>query len=801
MSDPKSFVYLETITDLRVEDGIAYWSPVDGADGYKIYINGQEMKETLTEPKYDKLFANQSIDIQVLPISTNETYFSALSSPKSVFILAAPVLQWNPYELDGEANQNIFWDSIANATGYSIRVTFPDGRVESKSSTEVSYSDSYLEAGTYKIEVKATADSASSNFYDSQFSLPLTVTRLKAPSAADKNFITSNPNKLAEGFTVTFNGVSGASEYALWMDNHLVQRSTSAQFSVADLFDDSVMEEQTLNFAIQSVGQVTRTAGGIHAVLSSLTAESLAFEIKVLSVPTNVDISGYELSYTAVDKSYGYSISVAGNSYTSNSTTYDLSLLEAGNYEVKVCAKGNGTNVLASNYTPAINIHRLDAPTNVKISTADSAEGLISFDDVMYAQGYYIVYNNNGQALPVSKMENIKDHITTEGITVYLTASANYFNGDRTVYYMTSQPSKTYTFIKLQAPTFGEAPFTNSQLVWNAPKNVNADVYTPTYQVYDVNGDAYTGEKNGTAMDISSLEGGKSYTFSVKAIGDGVTYINSDVSTQSVTVYKLRTPQIRRENGKYVWDGVPSAINYAMYIDGKLVDATFHQSGSSYSYTPYFNELKEYTVELIAIGDGGYTSIDSSKHTFIQETAQLQRPDFSISYSSEQVTLDGKVILTITEESPLAKGYSYTVGGTTHTSTELSFAINTNAVGKHDCAVYALGGNFDENGVYYIDSQARSGSRYTVTLLAAPDQSSFGIDRDGVLTWAHIQSSTKYELQISIDGGDYATYLLDEPMYEIANYQNVSSVHVILKAVGNGTNIVTSQEVEFERTK
>ncbi len=802
MSDVKSFIYLDTITDLRVEDGVALWSEINGADGYKIKINGSVINETLTEAKYDRLYANQSIDIQVLPISNDTSYFSDWSSVKSVFILSSPTLQWNDYELDGAANANIFWDSVANATGYTVKITYPNGRTETKTSSEVSFRESYLEAGTYTVEVKANADSSTSNFYDSQYSVPLTVTRLNAPKAVDKNYIVSNPDRVSDGFTVTFTNVNGASEYALYMDGHQVQKSINAQFSVAGLIDTGVMEEQTLNFAIQSIGTVKSTSSGIHAILSSLSSESLSFEIKVLSVPTNVDISGYTLTYSNVDKSYGYSISVEGNAYTSSSTSYDLSLLEAGNYEVKVCARGNGSNVLASNYTPAINIKRLDAPTNVKISTADSAEGLISFDDVMYAQGYYIVYDNNGNALPISKMSNIKAYIKEQGTTVYLTASANYFNDDRTVYYMTSQPSATYNFIKLAAPTFGQAPFTNSQLLWNAPNNVNSAVYTPTYEVYNIDGDAYTGEKNGTSMDISSLEGGKSYTFRVKAIGDGTRYINSEVSEQQVTVYKIATPEIRCENGQYVWNSVADAVSYALYIDGKLVDASFHVSGNTYAYTPFFAEHKEYTVELIAKGDGGYTSVDSAKYSFVQKTAQLEKPDFSVSYSENEFSESGKIILTITKPSPYANGYSYTIGGDTQTSKELSFSLNPNSVGSIKTYVYALGGGFDENGVYYIDSQAQGGSaKYTITLLDSPDLSSFKITTDGKMTWANIASSIKYELQISIDGGEYETIIVNDPMYIIDNYANVSSVSVLIKAIGNGTNIITSQEVEYSKIK
>ena len=60
ISEVKRFVYLDTVADLRVEDGIAVWSEIDGADGYKIRINGSIQGATLTEAKYDKLYANHT---------------------------------------------------------------------------------------------------------------------------------------------------------------------------------------------------------------------------------------------------------------------------------------------------------------------------------------------------------------------------------------------------------------------------------------------------------------------------------------------------------------------------------------------------------------------------------------------------------------------------------------------------------------------------------------------------------------------------------------------------------------------
>lgn len=141
-SQAKSFVYLATITDVKVEDGIVKWDEVEKADGYKIKINGTVQSATLKDNLYDKLRVGQNNDIQIMPISTDATYFSAWSAVKSVLILEAPIIKWNSdYELDGDANSNAYWDAISNAAGYSVRLTLPDGtqQVESFSETQRAY--------------------------------------------------------------------------------------------------------------------------------------------------------------------------------------------------------------------------------------------------------------------------------------------------------------------------------------------------------------------------------------------------------------------------------------------------------------------------------------------------------------------------------------------------------------------------------------------------------------------------------------------------------------------------------------
>jgi len=801
-SETKRFIFLDTVTNIVVENGILKWDVVDGADGYIIKLNGVEQSQKITTNEYKQLVANVSTDIQLRPYNDSNSYFSEWSQVKSVLILPAPVLQWNQdYELDGEPNNNAYWDGVNNASGYTVRLTLPNGQVTEKdySSTERSFAEAYLAVGTYKVEVKSRAAADSDTVYDSVYSAPITVIRLATPKAASTNFITSDPDSVAKGFTVTFERVAGAVQYQLFKDNAPIKLSTSNQFLVGDVVANNVTAEQNYNYAIKAKGNVQKVGGQIVATLDSITAEALSFQIKVLPTPTNATMDGFKYIFGGVQGAEGYVIDVGGTSYTSTNTEYDLSVLQAGNFAVKVCARGNGSNVLASNYTAPTNVHRIAPPTNIRIETADASEGVLKFDGNMYAQGYFIVFNNDGNAIPVDDMMNVLQHITVmPGTDIHMIASANYYSSDGTTYYMTSASSTTFRCIRLAAPTFGDVSFTENQFTWKAPANMNTSIYTPTYIVYNENGVQYNGEKNGTSMNIAYLAGGSDYTFYVKAIGNGTNFVNSEKSV-AITIHKLATPEVSRANGKYVWNAVPRATGYAVYVDGVLKETFVHEAGKVYEYTPDFKELKTYTVEIQAIGDEGYTTINSNKCTITQETKQLTTPKFSISYSDERYSNTGAVIVTITEQPAYARGYSYTIGKTTHESLATSYSLVPSSVGKIEARVYALGGNFDEEGVYYLDSQ-NAGVK-SVTLLATPDAGSFGLSEDGVVSWATISGTLGYELTITINGGEpQVIENVTKPSYTLSNYREIATLTVQVAAKGNGTSIISSTYSEYTWT-
>lgn len=758
----KTMVYLRPVTNLRVVDGELLWDGSEGADAYRLSVNGKQQAQLLTECKATGFPANQTITVSILPVSDDTVYFSSWSADFSFRILPSPVLQWNNLALDGDASNNIFWDAVASAGGYEVRVTFNGEEIDGEQlPTDVhAYANAYTEAGTYEVSVKSTASIGASDVSDSTYSAPIRIIRLPAPKFASGKPITSDPNDVTKGFTVTFTPVSGATQYRIWKDNadYATVSGATTQYTDTAVLEASVITAQQYNYKIQSIGRGIRSeANGVQSViLDSLTASSLSFVIDVLPAPTNPRMEGFALKYDAVVGVNGYVISTGSATYNSNTNSYTLDSLAAGAYSVSVCARGNGESTLSSNYTPAISVTRLAAPTDIRIMTDVGDDGKLVFEEVANSRSYNLVIRGIAEPIQINYKTNIKSYIKTDGTYLHLVAVANYYQDDDVstrTYYMTSRDSETRMFTKLAMPTFGEKPFAGGMLNWNAPSNVRTADYTPTYKVYNAQTILQNVTMNGTSMSLSTLEAGD-YSFKVMAIGDGINYINSDLNTDTPTktVTKLASPNVKidRVNNVYTWTAVPSAQNYAVYVDGVLAKTDYNMAGGVFTFTPSFTMDKEYRVTFIAIGDGGIEYIDSSETLIIQTTDILDPPTFAWSYGAAQYTPGAKLTLTVTEAPALATGFCYGFNGTVYHSEEFTMTQSMHASGTFECTVYARGGAFDEAGVYWLDSPASSIEIY---LLDEPGRAD--IDAYGTMTWGASGNAAAYELKLVYNGKTY----------------------------------------------
>ncbi len=799
----EDFHYLDPVTEIFVEDGIIKWNAINGAQGYKIKIGGVVQKAAIEGTEYDKLASGRSQDIAVMPYNETGNYFSSWSAEKTVYILDTPVVSWNnDLELDGEANNNLTWNAVNAANGYTARLIKDGGTPEITTYSDVqrAFAHAYSEVGVYTIEVKANASESAADYYDSKYSTPITVERLAAPKAISDKFIVSDKDNLASGFTVNFVQVNGASGYQLYKDGVLLsgKYTTASALTDNNIADVSNIAQQEYTYMVRSMGGVKTISGKQYVTLPCLTASALSFNITVQATPQNSVMSGYAISWDAVAGNNGYIVAYAGTTVTAQTEQYDLSTIKAGSYNVTVAARGNGGATLASNQSQPIAVQRLEAPINIRIKA--EGNGTLQWDDVSNAKSYEVYLDLSSTPLDSNAYGNMYQFIETNGTTLSMVAVANYYNDDNTLYYMTSETSPTQQFIRLAAPTFPEGALANSiELLWNAPSNINTAEYTPTYKVYSAIGEQIgSGDQNATKFNIEYLEGGSQNNFYVKAIGNDTKYLDSEYSIV-ITAYKINMPEFDIVDGQYVWNSVSNASSYYLEIDGKKVNDNYHVSGSTYSYTPRFDVEGDHIVKLKAVGDGS-NNLDSAVYTYTQKAKILQAPTIEYKYSADSFVTNGNITVTIKTPTANCSGYQYEIAGQSVTSKELSYSKVIQNPGKYTIRVKALGGSFDSNDIYYIDSQYAGGSATdAITLLAPPSTSSFSITSDGAIKWNASSGSFGYEYLISFDGGDFGNVSTTgfNTLSVGSDYKKYRTITVKIRAKGNGLETISSAWIEW----
>lgn len=804
-----AYTYLETPTNIRVENGIAVWDEVEGAIGYTVNVkdinSNSSSSHTVNDNSLSALSSGVNYEISVKANAENISYFfSNYSSPVPVRILASPAITWNQsiqFE-DDTSRAAITWNEVSGAKGYKVVINTPNGK------DEISYSEdvrgltyAYSQGGVYSVNVIALAG-AGSNDSDSKYSNTINVQRLLAPKRADNNFITSNKFNASNGFTVNIIKADGAAGYDVHKEGSLLPGTSTTlnnnQITVRNVTDGTGTQEQRISYSIKSAGTYSTKNGLPYVTLPSI--DSLDFAVTVLATPSNFDISGYTVTWTQISGSTGYSVMRGGTSYTETGNQHDLSIWEAGTYQVKISALGNDAEVLSSHYTEEKTVIRLNAPYDICLDQ-NSQGGQLSYSGASAeAQSYRVTIDGSAEAVPVENYSNMNQYVTTTGTVIHVTAIANYWNdvNEKNTYYVSSKSGNTKTIIKLLAPTIPQTAFTASQFLWQAPANVNMSVYTPTYEIYRNTNTVYNGLKTGTAMDISYLDGGAEYSFSVKAIGDGYNFVNSEMSS-SVSIYKLATPTVNiAESIRYEWNGVESASNYQIEIDGAVRQNYTHVAGNAYSYVPDFKEIKTYVVKVRALGDlanGG--TLHSNAFELKQETHQLATPLIRIAYSKPQFETDGEIIVTVESAVANANGYKYLLGGTAHGNVlATQYKFNPNGTGTHKVSVVAQGGKFAE-GIYYIDSQ--SSELKEITLLGTVDTKSIKVNEDGRVSWNAISGNSGYNIMISYDNGvSYKTVKVTNATYYNGIEWGNDFVAVKLCALGNGTSTINSAYTDMK---
>lgn len=799
LSDSIDCVKLDDVSGIRVENGVLKWDKVEYATHYQIRLssNGYVATSDKCELKID---AGKAYSVQIKPFSDASTYyFSSWCDPQNVFVLVAPTLQWDSaLSLDGEKQKSLYWNNSPLAGGYMVELTRPDGSVDTYTTTtgDPSFNYDYMESGNYTLRVKATT--TETDYYESAYSNPIYVQRLDAPKLLTKDAVESKPEDFSAGFTAKFQKVEGASKYNLYNNNTFVTDTHQTSFSVKNVTGAYENQGYEITYSIRSIGG----KNGSYVKLDSLTSSATQFKITVLPTPSELSFEGGSLVWTSVNSANGYSIKTDESYIPSTYNSYNLSGLSAGEHKVSICAKGNGKDILASPYTTAKNVFKLFAPTDVSIDT-DTNEGSLKCSAVSHTTSYTVYFNGASEGITDNKLSNVNVKMatlnSTNGLTVVLTANADYEEGG--VYYVTSDKSQTYTFIKLKPVDVSTVAVKNQQLSWSAPDNVSSsDSGKVSYNVYNRDGSFWMNSDR-TGIDFSEVAGNAyAYTYTITCKGDGKKFFNSEPS-DPITVTKLEKVSLAINSDKngYSWNGVVNATAYSFRIADKEVKRIKHDGLRAYEVTSAeflaeMNKIGSFKVSVVAIGNANDLIIDSDMTSLTQKVSKLETPVITAVYDKDQVSENGSIVVNVTGAIAHHNGYSYAFSGTKkedYESAEGTCSVRTGTAGTYKITAMAHGGLFDDNDIFYCDSEASTAK--TITLLSAPTESTIEKTADNVIKWQAINGTSRYRIEITFEDG--TTFEIEHSFasYNAATDKKIASVSIT--AIGNGSATITSKTV------
>jgi len=842
LSESEEYVYLEKILDFQVDEGVISWDPVEYATSYEVMLNG--VKKRVTLPEFKDIPTDVSNRIQIKPIGTDDDihYFSEWSDERNVKILRTPTPGWNNQLslVDGEAGYAFEWTQVAgNVAGYTVKIVTPDGQSQEigAGAEAVSVAYAFLDTGVYKVSVKANAE-YEEGLYDSAYSKAIDVIRLAPPTTPNSSDITSNSHDLSSGFTVHFNKVFGANGYWLWKDGYKQDGITPQPLST-DRVDISVFnvtnQNQTITqefeYAIQSVGSnelKTDSSGKQTVTLSSLTASNAKFKIHVLPTPTGLSFNGSMATWNTVEGSSGYIFAGWGKDQPVVEAEYDLmsSVVEANEYDVKVCAQGNGHEVLPSMYTASQKVIKLKRATNLRVITSGESEGRLEWDGPAIGSegvgGYNAVISGYNEPVPADKIDDFNQYVTTDTVQVYIVTLAKEETDPNTnIHYITSEGSAVLKLTKLKAPIFPKNNYFNeTELLWNEPTNMN-ESFAPKYEVWDVSDDTkYNGDYKGGKFNMSDFPAGR-YSFKVRAIGDGVNYINSDFSEPCDTLTKLETPTLKvsLDQLSYTWTAVRDAQRYIIYVGGEKAGEWTHEGGKTYTYVPdKFLSATEYKVTLVAVSDA---AMDSNPEIITQNVVIMSSPTISIGYTEKSYSPNGRIFATISEDiknNPLYKyitGFRFTLGDASKAVTmkELNGSLtytfdDTTSTGTFGVKVSVLSNMFAEDDnpddkvfpEFYIES--RPCTEQKITLLGTVGSTSVSVSKDLYLTWGTVSNAVSFDVTLVYkDGTSDKKVGLSAASRELSlTQEQLNNLdYAIIQAKGNGTTIIDGAEYKYDR--
>lgn len=607
----KAFTRLKTINaaDMRFDElGLLSWDPVENATGYIVELNGQAVSNGGSVNFSDFIYG-QSNTIRIRAVGAANTFSTFGSSVTKTYLGAPSNIQY-----DGET---ITWRGSQVAAGYSLYINGNLYDTDLKGSSYI-YSAT---SDSFTIALQSLGDGTSS--YASKISDAITCLKLDEVR-----------NITVKDGVLVWDPVEHATRYQVKLNQGAAQQTTECSMKIS--------AGTSYNVQIKPLGE------GANFYFSNWSAN---VNVYILTAPTLQWNSGLSLNGEAQRALYwdntaeagGYKVKVVTPSgaeeiydATTNAPSLSYAYLEAGKYQLSVCATSNEAGRYDSSYSEPLTVWRLSAP---KLA----GQNAIVSDATNYAAGFTVNFQT---AEGANRYEIYREGIllgSTENLTyrVVNVLSENQSAGGEINYKIKSCGNSNGTVIKLDSLTQTEFVVT----VLPTPVGVTMEGSTMKWDTvgasattgYAVKTDSASTTLMTNSHSLQSLAVGE-HTISVCAAGNGGNVLASPYST-GINVRKLAAPSNIRVNtqtneGKLTWDAPSGSKSCKVFFNGDTtgIDAADMENISNYMQ----QGASGVTVLMQAIAD--YTDTDG---TYILSSGYSQTHTFAKLNSATGAVING----------------------------------------------------------------------------------------------------------------------------------------------------------------
>ncbi|HAJ77970.1 MAG TPA: hypothetical protein DCO89_02770 [Clostridiales bacterium] len=584
------FTKLDSVKNIRIEDGSIVWNKVEKANSYIVYYKNitDESGQVITDERVvqlsdadkiayiipDELGAGEfRINVQAvgqedkIPSNLMENDFVAfkLAKPTGIQVLR-----------DENNKSVIIWKRVNNASGYQVKVERPDDTEYTNIFNIAQSNDEFIvannipnmfESGNYIITITALGGKIGNITYlSSNKSDRIEISKLLSP-----NLLTT---RLKDG-VLAWDRVANAGSYSVLVKSagnddvlHTVT-TTNIDLNSVDYHVDSGVYQIYVKANATNNQNFLDSEYCQYIVINKLSTKSVVVKNGTVQNLEVDEEENYQYKYKIVDEK-GRKSSVSDvQDYIDNTIASGIKA------SIQVVAIPKYTEItqdeqkvyyVKSDISSAIYVRKL--PTIKDLAIAD---GFLHFGaDYIDLYGYeFIIYVNSADDTQTVNLgtDRVYDfnnimagNYTVKARAMSIEADDETVHDENHPYNLNSQISTEYSFKKLATPeNFTISSFADNQtylyqalssandyvvkssgaLVWN---RVN-DAINYELKFNDDIGSLYTSNTYHTLQNTSILAGsGKSVR--IKAHGNGTNIISSDYSTKTITFTKLCAPDI-----------------------------------------------------------------------------------------------------------------------------------------------------------------------------------------------------------------------------------------------------------------